>query len=76
MLCGVWLRPSMTTQRLHYRCGEDIRLSNNNTVAERSGDWWDNGIVFTEQPVALSTVFQVKILEHDNTKWSGSIVSV
>ena len=64
----------MTTQRFHSRCGKDIRLSNNNTVAERSRSIND-GIVFTDQPVALGTVFQVKILEYDS-KWSGSIVSV
>ena len=51
----------MTTQRLHPQCGKDIRLSNNNTVAERSGSWWDDGIVFTEQPVALGTVFQITV---------------
>ena len=64
-----------TAQRFHSRCGENISLSDNNTVVRRIGGW-KNGIVFTEQPVELGTVFQVKILEHDSTKWSGSIVSV
>ena len=64
----------MTTQRFHSRCGENISLSDNNTVAERVGDEWDNGTVFTEQPVALGTVFQVKILEY-SASWGGSIVS-
>ena len=62
-----------STQRFHSRCGENIILSPH-TVAERvrsSGD----GIVFTEQPVALGTVFQVKILEY-NSRYAGSIVSV
>ena len=62
------------TQRFHSRCGVNISLSDNNTVARRVRSW-DNGIVFTEQPVALGTVFQVKILEYDNS-WRGSIVSV
>ena len=66
----------MTTQRLHYRCGKNIRLSNNKTVAERVKSYND-GIVFTKQPVALGTVFQVKILEYDGDSWyGGSIVSV
>ena len=42
-------------------------------------DGYDNGIVFTEQPVALGTVFQVKILEYDGGPWArfwnGTIVS-
>ena len=75
MLCGVWLRPNMTTQRFHSRCGKNIRLSNNNTVAERVRGYCD-GIVFTEQPVALGTVFQVKILEYDDSLLVASIVSV
>ena len=64
----------MTTQRFHSRCGEYISLSDNNTVAERV-ESFDDGIVFTEQPVALGTVFQVKILVYGK-RWAGSIVSV
>ena len=62
---------SMTTHhRFHCRCGEYISLSDNNTVAERVYGY-HNGIVFTEQPVALGTVFQVKILEY-----GGGILSI
>ena len=64
----------MTTQRFHSRCGENISLSDNNTVARRVGYYCNNSIVFTEQPVALGTVFQVKILEYGGG-WHGSIVS-
>ena len=71
---GVADKLRMTTQRFHSSCGKNIRLSDNNTVAERVKSY-NNGIVFTEQPVALGTVFQVKILEYDDSKWSGSIVS-
>ena len=75
---------TMTTRRFHSRRGKKISFSDNNTVAERVRPFWDfsivtdNGIVFTEQPVALGTVFQVKILEYDesNFGWAGSIVSV
>ena len=66
----------MTTQRFHSRCGKNISLSDNNTVARRVGSY-DNGIVFIEHPVALGTVFQVKILQYDaNFLCTGSIVSV
>ena len=64
-----------STQGFHSRCGENIKLSDNNTVAERVRSYC-NGIVFTEQPVALGTVFQVKILEYDTDSCLGSIVSV
>ena len=64
----------MTIQHFHSRCGGNINLLDNNTVAERAQYICDNGIVFTEQPVELGTVFQVKILEYDG-EWAGSIVS-
>ena len=61
------------TRRFHSRFGENIKLSDNSTVARRVRYNWD-GIVFTEQPVALGTVYQVKILEYDDTRLA-SIVS-
>ena len=65
-----------STQRFHSSCGENIILSDDNTVARRVRSYCD-GIVFTEQPVALGTVFQVKILEYDDGSLIlGSIVSV
>ena len=68
----------MTSHRFHTRCGKNISLSDNNTIAGRV-DGYDNGIVFTEQPVALGTLFQVKILEYDGGPWArfwnGTIVS-
>ena len=68
-----------STQRFHSSFGKNIILSDNNTVARRFRSLYD-GIVLTEQPVALGTVFQVKILEYDyaakSDKWFGSIVSV
>ena len=59
------------TQRFHSRYGKNISLSDNNSVARRVDGY--NGIVFTEQPVALGTVFQVKILEYDD---SGGLAAV
>ena len=61
----------MTTQHFHSRYGKNISLSDSNTVAGRVDGY--NGIVFTEQPVALGTVFQVKILEYDD---SGGLAAV
>ena len=66
-----------STQRFHSSCGKNIELSDNKTVARRVNGWDYYGIVFTEQPVALGTVFQVKILHYfANSIWAGSIVSV
>ena len=62
------------TRRFHPSCGKNIKLSDNNTVARRVRYNWD-GIVFTDQQVALGTVFQVKILEYDDSRLT-SIVSV
>ena len=62
---------TVSTQRFHSRCGENISLSDNITVATRVRSN-DDGIVFTEQPVALGTVFQVKILEFDDTDIAGT----
>ena len=66
---------TMSTLRFHSRCGKNISLSENNTVAERVTRFSD-GIVFTEQPIALGTVFQVKIFEYDDSLFAGPIVSV
>ena len=66
-----------TQQRFHSHCGACIRLSDNNTIASRI-EGVDNGVVFTEYPVVLGTVFQVKILEYDTELWmkgSGCVVS-
>ena len=36
-----------------------IKLSEKNSVAERVGDWDGGGILFTAQPIALDTLYQV-----------------
>ena len=38
-----------------------IELSENNSVAERAGQWDGGGIVFTAQPIALDTLYQVEL---------------
>ena len=57
--------------------GSRIELSVNNSVAERVGDWDDGGVVFTAQPIALDTLYQVELLERESG-WSGfrGLVSV
>jgi len=60
---------------LHRRHGSNIRLSENNTVAERVKNW-DDGVVVTAEPVPVGTVFQVTVLE-DVEMWNNkSLVSV
>ena len=59
---------------LHHRHGSNIRLSENNTLAQRVKSW-DNGVVMTAEPVSVGTVFQVTVLEKMEA-WSGSLVSV
>ena len=51
-----------------------IELSEKNSVAERVGDW-DGGIVFTAQPIAVDTLYQVELLKRES-RWPGCLVSV
>jgi len=62
---------------LHHRHGSNIRLSENNTVAERveSRRYSSNGVVMTAEPVPVGTVFQVTVVE-DVDQWGESLVSV
>ena len=48
--------------KFHRVCGKNIQLSESDTVAERVSSYND-GIVYTEQPVPVGTVFQIKLLE-------------
>ena len=68
---------SIQPAALHHRHGSNIRLSDNNTVAQRVNpyeNYW-NGVVMTAEPVSVGTVFQVTVLEKVET-WRGSLVSV
>ena len=62
---------------LHHRHGSNIRLSENNTVAERVNPLrtFNNGVVMTAEPVSVGTVFQVTVLEKVGG-YLGSLVSV
>ena len=74
---------------LHHRHGSKIRLSENNTVAERETSLMgtvrasifpnlarrNGGLVMTAKPVSVGTVFQVTVLKKLQD-WRGSLVSV
>ena len=57
----------------HQKHGANIRLSEDDTVAHRV-DSYNKAVVFTEQPIPLGAIFQVKILDKGGG-WAGSIVS-
>ena len=50
-----------------------MRLSEKNTVAHRFTSF-GKGIVFTERPIPLGTLFQVRLLDKGG-RWIWSIVS-
>lgn len=59
----------------HTLCGKHVMLSPDNLTAKREGDAYDNGLCFTEKPLKIGNVFQVKIQEMDS-KWIGCLVSL
>lgn len=59
---------------LHERRGRYITLSNDNQRAIREGDTYDHGLVFSDRPLRIGEVFQLKI-EEIESKWAGSLVS-
>ena len=59
---------------LHERHGRYISLCNDNQRAIREGDTYDHGMVFSDRPLHLGEVFQLKIEELES-KWAGSLVS-
>ena len=59
---------------LHRRHGKNIRLSENDTVAERVRSY-RYAVVMTAEPVPVGGVFQVTVLEEVD-EWAGGLVSV
>ena len=60
--------------KFHRNCGKNIRFSEEHTVAERVHGW-DNGIVYTEQPLPVGTTFQIKLLQDiEPRKYFGSLI--
>ena len=60
---------------LHERRGRYITLSNDNQRAIREGDTYDHGMVFSDRPLHIGEVFQLKIEELES-KWAGSLVGI
>ena len=62
---------------LHRRHGNNIELSEHNSVAERVNPEtrYRGGVVMTAEPVPVGGVFQVTVLEKVE-RWSGGLVSV
>ena len=58
----------------HKKHGENIELSQNNTVATRVRDW-NYGAVCSSELVSIGQMFNVTVLEKD-TQWSGGLVSL
>ena len=57
----------------HNRCGRYIRLFDDNRRAKREGDTYDHGLVFSDRPLHVGELFQLKI-EEIESKWAGSLV--
>ena len=58
----------------HHKHGTNIRLSEDNTIAHRV-DSYNKAVVFSEQPIPIGSMFQVKLLDKGGG-WAGSIVSL
>ena len=57
----------------HRKHGQNIRLSDDDTVAQRV-ESYNKAVVFSEQPIPIGSMFQVK-LQDKGGGWAGSIVS-
>ena len=57
----------------HKSHGQNVKLLEDDTVAHRI-DSYNKAVVFTEQPIAQGSMFQVKLLDKGGG-WAGSIVS-
>ena len=58
----------------HHNHGLNIRLLDNRTVANRV-DSYNNGVVFTEQPIPYEWMFQVEVIKKNDQEYPGSLVS-
>ena len=58
----------------HHNHGFNIRLLDNRTVANRV-DSYNNGVVFTEQPIPYEWMFQVEVIKKNDQGYPGSLVS-
>ena len=58
----------------HHNHGLNIRLLENKTVAHRV-DSYNNGVVFTEQPIPNGYMFQIEVINKNYKDCPGSLVS-
>ena len=58
----------------HHRHGLNIRLLKDKTVAHRV-DSYNNGVVFTEQPIPNGCIFQIEVISQNDKSYPGSLVS-
>lgn len=58
--------------RFHQKHGALIQILEDGRVARRVDSHY-NGMVFGEQPISIGNMFQVKILEEDES-WHGALV--
>ena len=58
----------------HEKKGRYVAISPDHLTATRAGDTYDHGVCFSQKPLKLGDVFQLRINEMD-TKWAGSLVS-
>lgn len=57
----------------HEKKGRFVAISSDHLTARRAGDTYDNGVCFSQKPLKLGHVFQLRINEMD-LKWAGSLV--
>ena len=58
----------------HNKHGVNIRMLDEGTVAHRV-ESYNKAVVFTEHPIAVGSMFQVKLLDKGGG-WAGSLVSL
>ena len=56
----------------HEKKGRYVAISPDHLTATRAGDTYDHGVCFSQKPLKLGDVFQLRINEMD-TKWAGSL---
>ena len=59
----------------HKRCGRYITFLDDYQRARRENDTYDHGLVFSNRPLRLGELFQLK-LEETESKWAGSLVKI
>lgn len=63
--------------KFHQICGRHIRMSNDQRIAERVGNNYSHGLIFSNKPLSVKDreIFQLKIEKMDE-RWAGSLVRI